>query len=206
MLYIIVSRAQIQEISCTIPSVSIPQIPATLFLSLERFSISYFSCKTYTSVPHHGSHCPCGHPDTLTHLSHNHRTVILRSLVLRTSPRPPRKTNTGLLSRQWPGVVFWDFVPDTSRVPLPRSSRGNDSHSLCNYVTGVLNAERQTMLRKRQLIKITLIRKFLSIALIHCKDLSRNKCWKWIFILTPRTVLGCGFLFLSLTLPSIFNF
>lgn len=40
MLYIIVSRAWIQEISCTVLSMRIPRTLAKLFLSLEHLSIS----------------------------------------------------------------------------------------------------------------------------------------------------------------------
>lgn len=66
MLHIIVPRARIQEISCTVLSMRIPRILAKLFLSLEHLSISYFSWKTYIFVLHSENHCPCGHPDTLT--------------------------------------------------------------------------------------------------------------------------------------------
>lgn len=176
MLYIIVSRAQIQAISCTVLSMRTPRTLNKLFLSLEHLSISYFSCKTYILVLHSESHCPCGHPDTLaTSVSQpqdsNSRESDSQNLPKATQKDKHRLVISAVTQGGLRGFCSQYFPSSSAKI-----KQRPGSHSLCNYETGVLKAEKQIICQKLQLIKITLIRKFFSTALMRYKDLSRNKC------------------------------
>lgn len=166
MLHIIVSRTRIQEISCTVLSMRIPRILAKLFLSLEHLSISYFSSKTYILVLHSESHCPCGHPDTLTTSVSQPQDSNSRESDSQNLPKATLKDKHRLVISAVTQGGLWGFCSQYFPSSSAKIKQRHGSHSLCNYMAGELRAEKQIILRKFQLIKITLIRKFFSIALM----------------------------------------